>query len=138
MSGKYRLLLAFWSALFLTSALILFLSFQSLNTGSEGDLPLFPENGTESDINEPDDKPVVELPLAGPGSEWSLILSTISVLVSAAGFMATTYFAMRNDRRQTAITELEIQKLANQIERQRLEIDQMRRDLGDQKKQPQK
>jgi hypothetical protein len=137
MSGKYRLLLAFWCALFLASALILFLSVQSLNTGGEGNLPLFPENGAETENNGSDDKPELDLPPDGADTQWSLILSTISVLVSSAGFMATTYFAMRNDRRQTALTELEIQKLANQIERQRLEIDQMRRELSDQEKRSQ-
>jgi heme/copper-type cytochrome/quinol oxidase subunit 3 len=130
MSGKYRLLLAFWCALFFASALILFLSLQSLNSGGGRNLPLFPQNGTE--INGSDDKPELDFPADEPETQWSLILSTISVLVSSAGFMATTYFAMRNDRRQTALTELEIQKLANQIEQQRLEIDQMRRELGDQ------
>jgi hypothetical protein len=137
MSGKYRLLLAFWGALFLTSALILFLSLYSLNTGSTGDLPLFPENGTEIEIDGSDGKPDLELPIQNTGTQWSLILSTFSALVSAAGFMATTYFAMRKDQRQTVVTELEIKKLANEIERQRLELDQMRRELGDQGKQPQ-
>lgn len=129
MSGKYRLLLAFWSALFLVSALILFVNLQSFSTGSgvNLNLPLFPENGAETEIGVPGDKPGGQLPSDDSGSQWSLILSTVSALISAAGFMATTYFAMRNDRRQSALTELEIKKLANEIERQRLEIDQMRR-----------
>lgn len=135
MSGKYRLLLAFWSALFLASALILFINLQSLSTGGGVKLPLFPDNGLETDIGEPGDKPGGELPSDDPGSQLSLLLSTVSALVSAAGFMATTYFAMRNDRRQSALTELEIKKLANEIERQRLEIDQMRRAQQEQEKQ---
>jgi hypothetical protein len=137
MSGKYRLLLAFWSALFLVSALILFVNLQSLSTGSgvNLNLPLFPENGAETEIGVPGDKPGGELPSDDSGSQWSLILSTVSALISAAGFMATTYFAMRNDRRQSALTELEIKKLANEIERQRLEIDQMRRAQQKQEKQ---
>ena len=137
MSGKYRLLLAFWSALFLVSALILFVNLQSLSTGSgvNLNLPLFPENGAETEIGVPGDKPGGELPSDDSGSQWSLILSTVSALISAAGFMATTYYAMRNDRRQSALTELEIKKLANEIERQRLEIDQMRRAQQKQEKQ---
>ena len=137
MSGKYRLLLAFWSALFLVSALILFVNLQSLSTGSGVQLPLFPDNGAETEIGEPGDKPGGELPSDDSGSQWSLLLSTVSALISAAGFMATTYFAMRNDRRQSALTELEIKKLANEIERQRLEIDQMRRAQQKQEKQGQ-
>lgn len=134
MSGKYRLLLAFWSALFLVSALILFVSLQSFSAGSGAKWPLFPGNGTESEIGGPGEKPEGELPADDAGSQWSLILSTVSALISAAGFMATTYFAMRNDGRQTALTDLEIQKLANEIERQRLEIDQMRRSQQKQEK----
>jgi hypothetical protein len=137
MSGKYRLLLAFWSALFLVSALILFVNLQSLNAGSGVNLPAFPGNGLESEIGEPGDKPEGELPSTDAGSQWSLLLSTVSALISAAGFMATTYFAMRNDRRQSALTELEIKKLATEIERQRLEIDQMRRAQKEQEKQGQ-
>jgi hypothetical protein len=137
MSGKYRLLLAFWSALFLVSALILFVNLQSLGAGSGLTLPLFPENGAKTEIGEPGDKPGGELPSDDSGSQWSLLLSTVSALISAAGFMATTYFAMRNDRRQSALTELEIKKLANEIERQRLEIDQMRRAQQEQEKQGQ-
>ena len=127
MSGKYRLLLAFWSALFFVSALILFVNLQSFSAGSGPKLPLFPGNGAQTETGGPGEKPEGELPAEDAGTQWSLILSTVSALVSAAGFMATTYFAMHNDRRQTALTDLEIQKLANEIERQRLEIDQMRR-----------
>lgn len=132
MSGKYRLLLAFWSTLFLVSALILIVNIQAFSAGSGAELPLFPGNGAETENGGPGDKPGGELPSNDAEIQWSLILSTISALISAAGFMATTYFAMRKDRRQTALTELEIQKLAQEIERQRLEIDQMRNELQDQ------
>ena len=117
--------------------MILFVNLQSLGAGSGVTLPIFPENGAETEIGEPGDKPGGELPSDDSGSQWSLLLSTVSALISAAGFMATTYFAMRNDRRQSALTELEIKKLANEIERQRLEIDQMRRAQQKQEKQGQ-
>ena len=90
---------------------------RSLGGGEEIDGPGLPEGG---------DRPSEE-----SGGQWSLILSTVSAFISAAGFMATTYFAMRNDRRQTALTELEIQKLANEVERQRLEIEDLRRKQED-------
>ena len=125
MSGKYRLLLASWGALFLASTLILFVNLQSSSNNAGTILPPFPgfELGTEEG-----DKPVGGDLLTEDGdTQWSLILSTASAFISAAGFMATTYFAMRNDHRQAALTELEVQKLAAEIERQRLEIDQLRR-----------
>lgn len=134
MSGKYRLLLASWGALFLASTLILFVNLQSSSGDAGTILPPFPgfESGTEEG-----DKPAGGdlLPEDG-GTQWSLILSTASAFISAAGFMATTYFAMRNDHRQAALTELEVQKLAHEIERQRLEIDQLRRSQQNQEEQP--
>lgn len=135
MSGKYRLLLAFWGALFLTSILILFVSMQSSGGDAGSILPPFPGNGTETENGGPGDKPGGgDLPVDDEETQWSLILSTVSAFISAAGFMATTYFAMRNDRRQAALTELEVQKLANEIERQRLEIDELRRSQQNQEK----
>lgn len=128
MSGKYHLLLAFWGALFLASALILFVSVQSFSRSAGAIYPPFPGNETETENGESGENPAGGFfPGDDGGTQWSLILSTASAFISAAGFMATTYFAMRNDRRQTALTELDLQKLANEIERQRLEIDQLRR-----------
>lgn len=134
MSGKYRLLLAFWGALFLASACIMLVSVQSFRQETANVLPPFPLPGLEIETEgtEP-----VEIPGEGDieedaGTQWSLVLATMSAVVSAAGFMATTYFALRNDRRQAAVTELEVQKLANEIERQRLEINQLRRSQDNQ------
>ena len=134
MSGKYRLLLASWGALFLASTLILFVNLQSSSNDAGTILPPFPgfELGTEEG-----DKPAGgDLRPEDGDTQWSLILSTASAFISAAGFMATTYFAMRNDHRQAALTELEVQKLAAEIERQRLEIDQLRRSQQNQAEQP--
>lgn len=138
MSGKYRLLLASWGALFLVSTLILFVNLQSSSGDADMILPPFPGNELETEEGKPGDKPAGGdlLPEDG-GAQWSLILSTASAFISAAGFMATTYFSMRNDHRQAALTELEVQKLANEIERQRLEIDQLRRSQQNQEEQPQ-
>jgi hypothetical protein len=122
MVGKYRLLLAFWGALFLVSALILLVNMQALSAETGALLP-FPGDNQQTESVEPGDKPGSE----DQATQWSLILSTVSAFISAAGFMTTTYFAMRSDRRQTALTELEIEKLAEEIERQRLEIERLRR-----------
>ncbi|MFN2254419.1 MAG: hypothetical protein ACK2U6_09255 [Candidatus Promineifilaceae bacterium] len=131
MSGKYRILLAFWFGLFIASVLIIGANLQpfGLEVGSElPSLPIWPSEGSETEII----KPPIGRPECG-GSEidaaarWSLLLAGVSALISAAGFMTTTYFALRSDRRQTAQTELEVQSLALEIERQRLEIDRLRR-----------
>lgn len=136
MSGKYRLLLAFWGGLFVTSALIMFVSLRSFPAENGGLLPSFPivpPDGTETET----DKPPIDKPGAGDdlddgNGRWTLALSAVSALISAAGFMATTYFALRNDRRQAALTELEVEKLIQEIERQRLEIERLRREKREQ------
>lgn len=127
MSGKYRLLLAFWGALFLVSALMLFINVRSLGDQPGAILPPFPGDNTGGETGLPGDRPSEGQEPGDGQSSWSLVLSTVSALISAAGFMATTYFALRNDRRQTRKTELEIEKLANEIQRQRLEIEALRR-----------
>ncbi|MFN2137665.1 MAG: hypothetical protein ACK2UK_17015 [Candidatus Promineifilaceae bacterium] len=126
MSGKSRLLLIFWGALFLISVLILFFNLRSLRMASGAILPPFP-----GDLVDLEDETTIDKPGNGLINDgdmgWSLLLSTVSALVSAAGFMATTYFAFRTDRRETRLAELEIAKMATEIERQRLEIEELRR-----------
>lgn len=133
MSGKYQLLLAFWGALFVVSLLMLLVGLQSVDSENIV-LPPSPGDTTEANGGEPGDRPGGGLLPSESGGRWTLILSTISAFVSAAGFMTTTYFAARNDRRQSRLTELEITKLANEIERQRLEIDELRRAQQEQEK----
>ena len=133
MSGKYRMILAFWGALFLASILMLFVNLRSLEGGDTAVLPQFPENGLELENGESLGRPG-ELPGNDSEMQWSLILSTVSALISAAGFMATTYFALRSDRRQSALNELQVKKLAGEIERQRLEIDRLRKAEQDHEK----
>lgn len=134
MSGTYRLILAFWLGLFLVSLIILLMSLRSMD-GSGAILPPFPGNGQETSGS--DDRPESgDSSPEDPGGQWSLVLSTVSAIISAAGFMATTYFALRNDRRQSALAELEIQKLAHEVERQKLEIEKMKREQQNGKSPP--
>ncbi len=137
MSGKYRFLLLFWGGLFFVSALIMFISLQTFREESGSLLPPFPlvpPNGMETESGIPVDKPDDDLVVDDGSSQWSLVLATVSAFVSAAGFIATTYFALRNDRRQSALTRLEVEKLANEIERQKLEIEQLRQSQEKKKK----
>jgi hypothetical protein len=126
MSAKYRLLLALWGGLFLASTLILLFNYQSLRSEPRVTLPALPDDGIETENGGLIDKPGVALLPVDENMQWSLTLSTISAVISAAGFIATTYFALRSDRRQAALTELEIKKLNTEIERQKLEIEELR------------
>lgn len=130
MSGKYRVVLAFWGLLFLASSLIVLVSWRPSDRAVDGLQPpttLPPGNGLESNVDD-DGKPAGGLVPVEDDTQWSLYLAAASAFVSAAGFMTTTYFAMRNDRRQTALTQLQVQQLATEIERQRLEIDRLKRE----------
>jgi hypothetical protein len=137
MSGKYRVILAFWGLLFLASSLIVLISWQPVDQGADSLQPPVtrpPGNNLESGVDNNEGKPAGGLvPIEGEG-QWSLFLAAASAFVSAAGFMTTTYFAMRNDRRQTTLTQLQVQQLATEIERQRLEIDRLKREQGSKKK----
>ncbi len=131
MSGKYRLLLAFWVGLFLVSLLMIAANLRPFYSEIGAELPSFPvwpseESETEI-IKPPIDRPGVESGEVDSVARWSLVLAGISAFISAAGFMSATYFALRNDRREAAQTELEVQSLALEIERQRFEIARLRR-----------
>lgn len=60
----------------------------------------------------------------------SMALAVITAVASGGGFIATTYFAMRDDRRQVAIHQLQIDSLKKEIVHKDLEIRQLRRELG--------
>ncbi len=126
MSGKYRLLLAFWGILFLASSLIVAISVVPLGGEIGGLFPKFilSEGGLELESKPGGD----DIPVDVVQDWWSLVLAAVSAFISAAGFIATTYFAVRSDHRQSALTELQIQQLSNEIERQKLEIDRLKRE----------
>lgn len=129
MFGKYRTLLIFWASLLLVSLVALFWGLRQMQSGSNLLVPpitppLQPEDGTEG-------KPPVGI--GGDGDDagaipWALILSAATAVVSAAGFVGTTFFALRADRRDTALHDLQIASLRAEIERQELEIARLRRD----------
>lgn len=126
MAGKVRTLLLFWAVLLLVSLLILIVGLrQASHALSIGvpplTLPMQPEDAGEGT------PPDGGTDSGEANAPWMLGLSVVTAVVSAAGFVATTFFALRTDRRETALHELQLANLRAEIERQALEIERLRR-----------
>lgn len=116
MSLRYAKLLIFWGVIFIVSLFLIFTGFgNDFPLGSTGSdqSPLVPEEGEA-----PDDE----------GSNWNLILAVVTAVTSGAGFVVTTIFALRDDRRESALHQLEIENLKREIEHKDLEIEKLRQD----------
>jgi hypothetical protein len=119
MSGKYSKLLVFWGVIFVLSLLFIFTGLgTSLRIGSGGLIELdrptvAPEEGAET---------------IATGFNWGIALAVITAVASGGGFIATTYFAIREDRRDAAIHQLQIASLKKEIEHKDLEIARLRQE----------
>lgn len=127
MSPKtYRILLVFWGVL-----LILSLGSVTLNVWTVVEVgpppPIDPGVPTDTDNGEP---PVIVPEDSTEG--LSLTLSLISAVAAAGGFIVTTVFALREDRRDSATHALEVENLRKEIEQKKLEIARLRREQGQQ------
>ncbi len=119
MSGKYSKLLVFWGVLFVLSLLFLFTGLgTSLRSASDGLIGLDKPNIDLEEIEKP-----IETAF-----DWGWVLAAITTVASAGGFIATTYFAIREDRRAAAMHQLQIDTLKREIEHKDLEIAKMRRE----------
>lgn len=133
MFGKYQALLWFWGILLLAALLVLSIGAWQWSQSAgftSGPLPIQPETGEDGDP-----KPGIEV--GEPDAPWMLGLSIVTAVISAAGFMGTTFFALRTDRRQAALHELQLANLRAEIELQALEIERLRRAQPSSKKKPQ-
>jgi len=119
MSGKYSKLLIFWGVLFVLSLLFIFTglgpSFQSAAESS---------NGFDKPTVGPDEGEVPE----ETAFNWGMVLAVVTAVASGGGFIATTYFAIREDRRDAAIHQLQIESLQKEIEHKDLEIARLRQE----------
>jgi len=125
MFGKYRVvLLVFWGILLLVSLLALALGLQRASRPIEVSLPplLQPEAGEDGGPAAGGDEG------AAQEASWTLALSVFTAVISAAGFIGTTFFALRSDRRQAALHDLQVANLRAEIERQELEIERLWRE----------
>lgn len=125
MPGKHGKLLLLWGALFAFSLLFLLLNVGLLRR-TEGIL-VFPP------LDQPSGEPgEEEPPPEGAYRAWSIVLGVVAAVTSAGGFIATTFFALREDRRESALHELQLEKLKREIEQKDLEIAELRREQGGQ------
>jgi hypothetical protein len=119
MSTKYSKLQVFWGVVFVVSLLFIFTGLgTSLITGT----------GESSGL----DRPTVEPEEPGKpqenGVNIGMVLAIVSAVASAGGFIVTTYFAVRDDRREAAMHQLQIDALKKEIEHKDLEIARLRQE----------
>lgn len=121
MSRKYRVLLFFWAALFALSMLFVFTGVGSLFLSGAG--------GGDG-LDQPNVDPEAPTQPAREEFNLSIVLAAITAVASGGGLIATTYFALRDDRRETALHQLQIESLKKEIEHKDLEIARLRRKQG--------
>ena len=123
MFGKTRALLLIWGVLLAISLLGVVIGLRQMSASSmlEITLPIQPEAGE-------DGPPTTTVEIEGQETPWPLALSVFTAVIAAAGFVGTTFFAMRSDRRQTELHDLQVANLRTEIERQQLEIERLRRE----------
>jgi hypothetical protein len=112
-SGKQSKLLVFWAVLFVLS---LFFIFGSLDTSPY--TISFPPIDSQEPTGEPESGELVE----EADFNWSLAVAIVTAVASAGGFIATTLFALREDRREAAMHNLQIESLKREIAHKDLEI----------------
>ncbi len=112
MSGKFAKILVIWVVLFGVSLAVVFLGWNQMRSMGEGTPPI---------ITDP------EQDLSDNNGTFNLALGIVSALTSAAGFIVTTFFALREDSRNSAMHSLEIKKMQQDIEEKQLEIERLRR-----------
>jgi len=119
MSLRYVKLLVFWGVVFVLSLVFIFTGLDTPFSSESESSP-----GSDKPITDPEggDKP------EDTGPSWNIILGVVTAVTSGAGFMATTIFALRDDRRDATLHELQIKNLKKEIEQKDLEIENLRRD----------
>ncbi len=105
MSGKYSKILLFWSLLFVVSVCIAIIAWNSAGLSLDGRPPELED--TQVSLN--------------------MILGVVSAITSAGGFIVTTYFALRADKRDKSMHDLQIEKLKRDIEEKDLELKRLRK-----------
>ena len=122
MSGKYSKLLVFWGVLFVLSLFFIVNGF-----GTRFQL----ENGASIGLGSPTSEPEFGEQVVEADFNWSLVLAIITAVASGGGFIATTYFAIREDRRDAALHDLQIETLKREIAHKDLEIARLRQEQDD-------
>lgn len=115
MFRKYLQNLVFFGALFALSGLLLFLTFYF-----NEDL-VFPRYGAPA--GRPGD------PGESAASSLPIILSVLTAVVSVGGFVFSTVFAYREDRRASQLHSLEVERLKRELQQKELEIKRLSHQL---------
>ncbi len=116
MSGKYAKLLILWGTLFIVSVVFLFNNLRQPLFESEGSTGINKPESDGNNLSRPEEKTL----------GLSMTLALVTAVASGGGFIVTTTFAIRHDRRQTAIHYLQIESLKREIVHKDLQIERLR------------
>ncbi|MCA9920051.1 MAG: hypothetical protein KC423_17435 [Anaerolineales bacterium] len=119
MSRNYTIRMLFFGTLFLASlfSLLIFVLPKGLNQATEP--------GDGSNINGEGGAVIEE----EPGVDLGTVLSVITAVISGLGFVFTTFFAYREDRRAAALHQIQLVNAQKEVARKDLEIEELRRKL---------
>jgi len=118
MSGKYAKQFLFWGVLFVLSLYFIFIGLGPSIQNEIGEL----ENLDKPTVN-PEDTGWPRV----AGFNWGMALAVLTAVASGGGFVATTFFALREDRRDAALHELQVETLKREITHKDLEIARLKR-----------
>ncbi len=133
MSGKYRKLLVFWGVVLVLALAFTFVNWRVYQVGSwlpDGGAIIPPDDNEGIETGDGDeDLPTIVIP-SDTERLINLVLSAATALAAAGGFLVTTYFAAREDRRESEMHDLEVDKLKREIQKKELEIQKLRNKSG--------
>lgn len=119
MSRNHTIRMLFFGTLFLASlfSLLIFVLPKGLNQATEpNDGPNI--NGEGGTVIEQE-----------AGVDLGTVLSVITAVISGLGFVFTTFFAYREDRRAAALHQIQLVSAQKELARKDLEIEELRRKL---------
>lgn len=123
MSRAYTVRMLFFGTLLLTSLLALLVFVLPKGMGGAAGLG----------SNEPTSSQEGFLVDAKGEVDWGAVLSVGTAVISGLGFMFTTYFSYREDRRAAALHHLQLINVQKELARKELEIEDLRRRLQNQR-----
>ncbi|MEM7112639.1 MAG: hypothetical protein AAF614_09400 [Chloroflexota bacterium] len=120
MFGKHTIRLFLFGTLFLAS--LFSLLYYALPRGLDptAETPL---NGIQG-LDDEDRQPIKEGEV-----DYGTVISVITAVITGLGFIFTTFFAFREDRRATELHRLEIENAKRELAQKELEIEELRQRL---------
>lgn len=132
MSNRLRILRLFWILIFALSLAIIALNWNGFSQIEESPSTDGAPSGLPGDTSttEPGetDGEFESVEFRDPNRALNLFLATITAAASVGGFLVTTFFSMRDDRRAGALHALELRNLQQELKQRELEIERLKQE----------